>query len=46
MCVSYVFTAYINLSVHNRQVLRLMYKIRIHAHTLYYIVSGANHISH
>lgn len=32
----YVFTAYINLSVHNRQVLRLMYRIHTHIH---YIIS-------
>nr|DAY72722.1 MAG TPA: hypothetical protein [Caudoviricetes sp.] len=32
MRVSYVFTAYINLSVHNRQVLRLMYRIHTHIH--------------
>nr|DAL32136.1 MAG TPA_asm: hypothetical protein [Caudoviricetes sp.] len=37
MRVSYVFTAYINLSVHNRQVLRLMYRIHTHIH---YIVLG------
>lgn len=36
MRVSYVFTAYINLSVHNRQVLRLMYRIHTHIH---YIIS-------
>lgn len=36
MCVSYVFTAYINLSVHNRQVLRLTYRIHTHIH---YIIS-------
>ena len=37
MRVSYVFTAYINLSVHNRQVLRLMYRIHTHIH---YIILG------
>lgn len=36
MRVSYVFTAYINLSVHNRQVLRLTYRIHTHIH---YIIS-------
>lgn len=36
MRVSYVFTAYINLSVHNGQVLRLMYNIHTHIH---YIIS-------
>ena len=37
MRVSYVFTAYINLSVHNRPVLRLTYRIHTHIH---YIVLG------